>query len=674
MQILIVDDNNFMLQSLDHALMQRGHVTVSARNGRQALDILRRGDIRLVITDWEMPGMSGLQLCRAVRREHMAAYVYIIMLTGVAGAKSRREGLNAGADDFLNKPLDPEDLDVCLNTAARIIALETRDLALFALAKLAESRDPDVGEHLERVQNYALLLASNLSDVVKEAQGIDDEYLRLLYQTSALHDLGKVGIPDAVLLKPGRLTHEEFEIMKTHTLLGAHTLNAALQRFPNVRFLQMARDIAAAHHEKMNGSGYPAGLAGGQIPFCAKLVSVADVYDAITNRRVYKPAMTHEQARDVIVAGRGIHFDPAVVDAFFAAEKQMINVHQRLSEGPADFLAPAGEPRAPEVSANPVDCASMLSTMSRRLEAMNITDDLTGLLNRRQAMNRLEEQRALAERYSRPLSLFIVDLDHFKEINDAHGHETGDVILRRVAQLLGDQAPASDCVCRIGGDEFLVILPAHTTEQASAAAERCRSAVAARDFTVGSTRITVTVSIGVAAYASEMTHFPDLLRAAEAALDAAKNAGRDQVRTTDSNKRVAMNHLKLTSDVPTPDKSAAAPVNMVEVLARCGGDSDFAATVTEHFRTQALIEVERLEKALAAADVDAVRRNAHNLKSMAAYMIAKDAADLSQQVEQSARDNRLAEAHPLVPRLRMEIERAIEWITKNTASKTARCA
>ena len=145
MQVLIVDDDDFALDVLDNTLSRMGYTGVRAHNGREALDLLRRTEIRLVITDWDMPGMNGLELCRAVRREDLSGYVYIIMLTGREGPKQRLEGLCAGADDFLNKPLDPEELLVCLKTAERILSLETRDLALFALAKLAESRDPETG-------------------------------------------------------------------------------------------------------------------------------------------------------------------------------------------------------------------------------------------------------------------------------------------------------------------------------------------------------------------------------------------------------------------------------------------------------------------------------------------------------------------------------------------------
>src|ERR1700722_1198083 len=255
MQVLIVDDDDFALNVLNNTLSRMGYTAVEATDGRQAMEILRRGETRLVITDWDMPGMNGIDLCRAIRKEDLSGYVYVIMLTAREGTKQRMEGLCAGADDFLNKPLDPEELLVCLKTAERILSLETRDVALFSLAKLAESRDSETGAHVERVQSYARLIARNLSPEMKACAGVDEEYIRLLYQTSPLHDLGKVGIPDSILLKPGKLTTDEFAIMKTHTVVGARTLEAALKRFPSVMFLQMAREIAATHHEKFDGTG-----------------------------------------------------------------------------------------------------------------------------------------------------------------------------------------------------------------------------------------------------------------------------------------------------------------------------------------------------------------------------------------------------------------------------------
>ena len=217
MQVLIVDDDDFALNVLQYTVARMGYTAVTAHDGKEAMGILQKGEIRLVITDWDMPGMTGIDLCRAIRKEDLSGYVYIIMLTGREGAKLRMEGLCAGADDFLNKPLDPEELAVCLKTSERILSLETRDLALFAMAKLAESRDPETGAHIERVQAYTRLIARQLSQEVKACYGVDEEYIRLIYQASPLHDLGKVAIPDSVLLKPGKLTASEFAIMQTHT-------------------------------------------------------------------------------------------------------------------------------------------------------------------------------------------------------------------------------------------------------------------------------------------------------------------------------------------------------------------------------------------------------------------------------------------------------------------------
>jgi putative two-component system response regulator len=161
---------------------------------------------------------------------------------------------------------------------------------------------------------------------------VDAEFVRLIYQTSPLHDIGKVGIPDAVLLKPGQFNDIEFEIMQQHTRLGAQTLDAALERYPEARFLKIARDIALTHHERWDGTGYPQGLKGEQIPLCGRIVAVADVYDALTSRRVYKPAFDHAVARSIILKDSGTHFDPDIVDAFLAVEDEFVEIRARYSE------------------------------------------------------------------------------------------------------------------------------------------------------------------------------------------------------------------------------------------------------------------------------------------------------------------------------------------------------
>jgi putative two-component system response regulator len=336
MRVLIVDDDEIALMVLQEALVSSGYEVQTARNGKEALEALASGGGRLVITDWEMPTMSGLDLCRAIRSDHMRGYVYIILLTARAMPIERVEGLRAGADDIVAKPFNGPELIARLGTAERVLSLETRDVAIFAMAKLAESRDPETGAHLERVRTYCRLLAQQLGGMEKFHDEITPEYTRLIYLTSPLHDIGKVGIPDSVLLKPGRLNDREFEMMKTHTAIGAQTLDAALREFPGVKFLEMGRDIAATHHEHFDGSGYPGGLGADQIPLSGRIVALADVYDALTSRRVYKSAFTHEVARSMILSESGKHFDPDVVRAFEYHEQKFIAIREHFAEREAE--------------------------------------------------------------------------------------------------------------------------------------------------------------------------------------------------------------------------------------------------------------------------------------------------------------------------------------------------
>ena len=332
MQVLIVDDSKLALMALKGLLTNAGYEVVTAMNGREALENLKTSPARLVISDWEMPVMNGIEFCRAVRGEDFPGYVYFLLLTSHGTLDEMIQGLSAGADDFITKPYSPDEVLARIRAGERILSLETRDVAIFALAKLAESRDSDTGAHLERVQHYCRALSQQMATVEKYRDVIDPEFVRLIFQTSPLHDIGKVGIPDAVLLKPGRLDPQEFAVMQTHTTIAGHTLDAALKKFPGVSFLKMAQDIAVTHHERFDGNGYPQKLAGFDIPLCGRIIALADVYDALISKRVYKPAFSHDAAKEEILKGRGTHFDPDVVDSFLAREEQFINICKRFAE------------------------------------------------------------------------------------------------------------------------------------------------------------------------------------------------------------------------------------------------------------------------------------------------------------------------------------------------------
>jgi len=223
--------------------------------------------------------------------------------------------------------------------------IETRDITVFALAKLAESRDPETGCHLERLRSYCQILAKQIAKKGIYTNRINNQFLKNLYRSSPLHDIGKVGIPDAILLKPGKLSINEFEMMKRHTVIGEEAILAAAKKSDAGCFLAMGAQIARSHHEKFDGKGYPDGLSGQQIPLAARIVALADVYDALTSKRVYKDTIDADSARNMIEEEKGKHFDPAIVEAFCSRWKDFLQVHSQFDRGnltPAECLVGSG--------------------------------------------------------------------------------------------------------------------------------------------------------------------------------------------------------------------------------------------------------------------------------------------------------------------------------------------
>ncbi len=330
--ILVVDDDEIVVSMVSAILRRGGYEVRTAGDGSEALGVITKESIGIVISDWDMPKMDGITLCRAIRSHSGDGYIYVILLTSQTKKEQRVAGLAAGADDFLSKPFDPAELIERVRVAERILQLETRDALIFAMAKLAESRDPETGQHLERVQRFSAILCRELAIDSPYSDQISAEFMRLIYQTSPLHDIGKVGIPDAVLQKPGKLTDDEFEIMKRHTEIGAEAIRETLKHAPSAKYLQMAMEIAISHHEKFDGSGYPRALKGSAIPLSGRIIALVDVYDALTTKRVYKPAFPHAKALDIISDGAGSHFDPVIVQAFLRAEAEFDLVRVLMAE------------------------------------------------------------------------------------------------------------------------------------------------------------------------------------------------------------------------------------------------------------------------------------------------------------------------------------------------------
>ncbi|HVY98673.1 MAG TPA: two-component system response regulator [Dongiaceae bacterium] len=359
--ILAVDDTPSNLSLITGLLKGRYRVKV-ANSGEKALRAVH-GDMPpdLVLLDIMMPDMDGIEVCRRLKQDKRTRHIPVIFLTAMSKSEDERVGLEAGAVDYITKPISPPILLARVKTHLQLKAgadflkdknayLESevyrrtrevqaiQDVTILTMASLAETRDNETGNHIRRTQHYVKALALKLRDHPRFAGFFTDETIDLIYKSAPLHDIGKVGIPDRILLKPGKLTPDEFAIMKTHASLGREAIEQAEKQLGTpVEFLRFAKEIANAHHEKWDGSGYPDGLAGDAIPIAARLMAVADVYDALISRRVYKPPFPQEKAVALIAEGKGKHFDPDIIDAFLAILPEFQEIARRYADSDHDL-------------------------------------------------------------------------------------------------------------------------------------------------------------------------------------------------------------------------------------------------------------------------------------------------------------------------------------------------
>ena len=361
--VLVVDDtpDNLTLMS---ALLRDTYRVKVANRGDKAIKIAQSAQPPdLILLDIMMPEMDGYDVCRVLKADEATRGIPVIFLTAKMALEDEQKGLAAGAVDYITKPVFPP---IVLARVAAQLALKAnadflrvrndflrdkndyleqevarrtqevmavQDVTILAMTSLAETRDSDTGNHIRRTQHYVRALAQHLKTHPRFASHLGDAAIELLFKSAPLHDIGKVGIPDRILLKPGQLTADEFEIMKTHTTLGFEAIEHAEQALgTRVEFLRIAKEIALSHQEKWDGSGYPQGLAGDDIPISARLMAVADVYDALISERVYKHALPHDRAVAIIFQGRGAHFDPDMADAFVEIQSEMQAIAERFSD------------------------------------------------------------------------------------------------------------------------------------------------------------------------------------------------------------------------------------------------------------------------------------------------------------------------------------------------------
>jgi putative two-component system response regulator len=347
-QILAIDDEAIYGDILVEILSQDYDIQV-ASGGENALHLLGEGyHPDLILLDIVMPEMDGFQVCRSIKARETLADIPIIFLTIKSSPESEANGLKLGAVDYISKPISAPIVKARVETHLRLSeythSLEkrirertqelnhTQDVAIYCMSSLAETRDHETGNHILRTQHYVKALAEYLSKQQKYQDELTDEVIDLIFRSAPLHDIGKVGVPDHILMNPGKLEGEDWKIMQGHVDYGYEAIVRAEEKLGKTTFLHHAKDIVYTHHEKWDGSGYPRGIHGEEIPISGRMMAIADVYDALISERVYKPAFPHEKAVEYITQQRGKHFDPELVDVFIELEQQFRDIARQFTD------------------------------------------------------------------------------------------------------------------------------------------------------------------------------------------------------------------------------------------------------------------------------------------------------------------------------------------------------
>ena len=359
--VLVIDDapDNLALMS---GLLKDSYQVKVAQHGEMGLKVaLTSPPPDLILLDIMMPDLDGYEVCRRLKSNPASRAIPVIFLNAQTDLQDEQKGLLLGAVDYITKPISPS---LMLARVATQIALKTnvdflrdnnadleqevarriedlsaaQDVTILAMTSLAETRDSDTGNHIRRIQHYVRALALALKDHPRFADDLGPQAISLLFKSAPLHDIGKFGIPDRILLKPSSLSPEEFEIMKTHTTLGFEAIEQAEKALGlQPPMLRTAKEIVLSHQEKWDGSGYPQGLKGAAIPMSARLMAVADVYDALISQRVYKAALPHDRAVQIVFQGRGSHFDPDMVDAFIGIQDEFQAIAERFADSDSNM-------------------------------------------------------------------------------------------------------------------------------------------------------------------------------------------------------------------------------------------------------------------------------------------------------------------------------------------------
>ena len=347
-KVLIVDDVAENIHFLMN-ILKNDYSILAATNGDKALELARKEpQPDIILLDIMMPGMDGYEVCNTLKEDKATSGIPVIFVTALGEIADETKGLQLGAVDYLTKPVIPElvksrifnqlELKGYRDHLEELVDERTlqlkksKEATIEAMGIVAENRDPETGGHIQRTKEYVRLLAEELAKHEKYQEILTAGYVELIYHSAPLHDIGKVAITDSILLKPGKLTDEEFEVMKTHTSIGEKTISDTQQRLEETQMLDVAREIAGGHHEKWDGSGYPRGLQAEQIPLSARMMALADVYDALVSKRPYKEPFPHDEVVKIIIEGSAKHFDPDLVEVFSGLSDEFLEISNRFSE------------------------------------------------------------------------------------------------------------------------------------------------------------------------------------------------------------------------------------------------------------------------------------------------------------------------------------------------------
>ena len=352
--LMVVSDNPAIPKQLSLLLPEPQYRLLAVTRGDMALQEAEQAKPSLILLDTSLPDISGYEVCAKLKAHSGLKDIPVIFIYPLESVIDKSRGYAAGGADYLATPLQIEEVISRIETQLKLRRIQ-QDLKTYreqisamtdahhelthaqlatiaAISKIAEARDNDKGKHIERIQEYCRALAFKISEMPQVREDLSQTFVNDIFYSCPLHDIGKVAIPDKILLKPGKLDNDEFEVIKTHTLIGYDNLQAVAERYPDNVFINMGIEIARSHHEHWDGSGYPDGLSGDQIPLPAQIMALADVYDALRSERVYKKAVPHDQSREIIREVIGKHFSPIVGEAFLALNEEFFNISELLQD------------------------------------------------------------------------------------------------------------------------------------------------------------------------------------------------------------------------------------------------------------------------------------------------------------------------------------------------------